>query len=160
MLARAAAPRTRVFCPIWKRPWMAVGHDTFADDLMRVCGGENVFADRRERRYPIVEEAEIAAAAPEVILLPDEPYAFGPRDAAELARLPVPAAQSGRIHCVDGTLVSWYGARIAVYWLSGTPPRKTRLSVPRLTPEHSARTTTSSSAGSGRETSRISPWPG
>ncbi|HEX5066470.1 MAG TPA: helical backbone metal receptor [Myxococcota bacterium] len=111
--ARANAPRTRVFCPIWKRPWMAVGHDTFADDLLRVCGGENVFGERPERRYPIVEESEISAAAPEVILLPDEPYAFGPRDAAELAHLPVPAARSGRIHCLDGTLVSWYGPRIA-----------------------------------------------
>jgi ABC-type Fe3+-hydroxamate transport system substrate-binding protein len=110
---RASAPRTRFFCPIWKRPWMAVGRDTFADDLLRVCGGLNVFGDRAERRYPIVEEGEIAAAAPEVILLPDEPYAFGPRDLAELAGWPVPAARSGRIHCVDGTLVSWYGPRIA-----------------------------------------------
>ena len=111
--ARPAAPRTRVFCPIWKRPWMAVGHDTYAHDLLRVCGGDNVFEDRAERRYPIVEEAEIVAAAPEVILLPDEPYAFGPRDVAELSSLPVPAARVGRIHCVDGTLVSWYGPRIA-----------------------------------------------
>jgi ABC-type Fe3+-hydroxamate transport system substrate-binding protein len=108
---RAAAYRARVFCPIWKRPWMAVGRDTYANDLLRVCGGDNVFADRTERRYPIVEDAEIAAAAPEVILLPDEPYAFGARDAAELARLELPAARSGRIHCVDGTLVSWYGPR-------------------------------------------------
>jgi ABC-type hemin transport system substrate-binding protein len=83
--ARRAAPPARVFCPIWKRPWMAVGRDTYADDLLRVCGGQNVFADRPERRYPIVEEAEIVAAAPEVILLPDEPYAFGPRDSAELS---------------------------------------------------------------------------
>lgn len=110
---RPAGPSVRVFCPIWKRPWMAVGGDTYANDLLRVCGGDNVFAARPERRYPIVEEAEIVAAAPEVILLPDEPYAFGPRDAAELAALPVPAASAGRIHCVDGTLVSWYGPRIA-----------------------------------------------
>jgi ABC-type Fe3+-hydroxamate transport system substrate-binding protein len=114
--ARAAqssdVPRRRVFCPIWKQPWMAVGSDTYADDLLRVCGGNNVFAARRERRYPIVEEDEIVAAAPEVVLLPDEPYAFGPADAEELSRLPMPAARSGRIHCVDGTLVSWYGPRI------------------------------------------------
>ena len=111
--ARGAAsrPATRVFCPIWKRPWMAVGADTYAHDLLVLCGGENVFADRAERRYPIVEEVEIVAAQPEVVLLPDEPYAFGPREVEELAALPIPAAASGRIHCVDGTLVSWYGPR-------------------------------------------------
>ena len=47
---------------------------------------------------------EIAAARPEVILLPDEPYAFGARDVAELAALATPAAAAGRIHCIDGTL--------------------------------------------------------
>jgi ABC-type hemin transport system substrate-binding protein len=127
--AREAAParRTRVFCAIWKRPWMAVGADTYADDLLSLCGGANVFAagfaqraegERRpaggtERRYPIVDETEIAAARPEVILLPDEPYAFGPRDVAELATLATPAPEAGRIHCIDGTLISWYGPRIA-----------------------------------------------
>jgi ABC-type Fe3+-hydroxamate transport system substrate-binding protein len=92
---------------------MAVGGDTYANDLLRACGGENVFAARSERRYPRVTLAEVEAARPEVILLPDEPYAFGPADAAELRRLDVPAARDGRIHLVDGTLVSWYGPRIA-----------------------------------------------
>jgi ABC-type Fe3+-hydroxamate transport system substrate-binding protein len=118
--ARSATParRTRVFCAIWKRPWMAVGADTYADDLIALCGGENVFGagpegSARERRYPIVDEEQIAAAQPEVILLPDEPYAFGARDVAELAALTTPAAAAGRIHCLDGTLVSLYGPRIA-----------------------------------------------
>jgi ABC-type hemin transport system substrate-binding protein len=113
--ARRAAPahRTPVFCAIWKGPWMAVGGDTYADDLLSLCGGANVFRHRSERRYPIVDEAEIAAAQPEVILLPDEPYAFGARDVAELAALATPASASGRIHCIDGTLISWYGPRIA-----------------------------------------------
>jgi ABC-type hemin transport system substrate-binding protein len=121
--AEAALPAdpVPVFCPIWKAPWMAVGADTYADDLLRACGGRNVFGHRRERRYPIVEVDEIVAAAPQVILLPDEPYRFGPRDAAELASLAVPAARSGRIHVVDGTLVSWYGPRTAsaIHALSG-----------------------------------------
>jgi ABC-type hemin transport system substrate-binding protein len=110
------AGTSRVFCPIWKDPWMAVGPDTYADDLLRLCGGANVFANlagsRGGRRYPKIREAEIVAAAPEVVLLPDEPYAFGPGDARELAALPIPAAVSGRIHRIDGTLVSWYGPRI------------------------------------------------
>jgi ABC-type hemin transport system substrate-binding protein len=112
--ARHEAPprRARFFCPIWKEPWMAVGADTYAHDLLTLCGGQNVFADRDERRYPLVREEEIVAAAPEVVLLPDEPYAFGSRDVAELRALPVPAARDGRIHLIDGTLVSWYGPRI------------------------------------------------
>lgn len=112
--AEAARPprRARVFCPIWKNPWMSVGGDTYAHDLLALCGGENVFADHGDRRYPLVKPDEIVAAAPEIILLPDEPYAFGPREAAELAALDVPAAANGRIHLIDGTLVSWYGPRI------------------------------------------------
>jgi len=109
---RPAAP-ARVFCPIWREPWMAVGRDTYAHDLLELCGGCNVFADRAERRYPRVTLSEVEAAAPDVILLPDEPYAFGARDVAELSALPVPAARQGRIHCIDGTLVTWYGPRIA-----------------------------------------------
>jgi ABC-type Fe3+-hydroxamate transport system substrate-binding protein len=101
-----------VFCPIWKKPWMAVGGDTYASSLLELCGGANVFADCGDRRYPIVELEQIVAAAPEVILLPSEPYDFGPRDALELAALAVPAARNGRIHLIDGTLVSWYGPRI------------------------------------------------
>jgi ABC-type Fe3+-hydroxamate transport system substrate-binding protein len=91
---------------------MAVGGDTYASSLLELCGGSNVFADCGDRRYPIVEREQIVAAAPEVILLPSEPYDFGPRDALELASWTLPAARNGRIHLIDGTLVSWYGPRI------------------------------------------------
>ena len=106
------ATAVRVFCPIWRDPWMSVGADTYAHALLALCGGANVFAERRERRYPRVTLAEIEAAAPEVVLLPDEPYAFGARDVEELRHLAIPAAASGRIHCIDGTWVSWYGPRV------------------------------------------------
>jgi hypothetical protein len=46
------------------------------------------------------------------------------------------------------------------YWLAGTRPEKTKVSVPRLTPEWSVRTSTSSCRGRGTETTRISPDPG
>jgi ABC-type Fe3+-hydroxamate transport system substrate-binding protein len=112
--AEAARPErgVPVFCPIWKTPWMSVGRDTYANDLLALCGGENVFEGREDRRYPIVQVPEIVAASPEVILLPDEPFAFGAREVAELTALDLPAAASGRIHLIDGTLVSWYGPRI------------------------------------------------
>jgi ABC-type hemin transport system substrate-binding protein len=109
--ARSAEP-SRVFCPIWRDPWMLVGADTYTYDLLTLCGGAPVLADTGDRRYPRVALEAIVAAHPDVIVLPDEPYAFGPRDVAELQALPIPAAEQGRIHLIDGTLVSWYGPRI------------------------------------------------
>ena len=104
--------RPRVFCPIWRDPWMAVGRDTYVHSMIELCGGVNVFAERGDRRYPVVRLADVIEARPDVVLLPDEPYAFGSRDVAELMRLDLPAARAGRVHCVDGTWVSWYGPRI------------------------------------------------
>lgn len=104
--------RVRFTCPIWRDPWMVVGDDTYAHDLLTLCGGENVFAGVSRRRYPRVTLAEIEAARPELVLLPDEPYAFAQRDAQELGALDIPAAHTGSIHLIDGTLVSWYGPRI------------------------------------------------
>ena len=67
---------------------MAVGTDTYIYDLLRVCGGAPLFAERGDRRYPIVELAEVERAKPAVILLPSEPYAFAESDVAELSQLP------------------------------------------------------------------------
>lgn len=105
--------RSRVFCPIWRNPYMTINRDTYLHDVLRLCGGENVFADWPER-YPQVTLEEMAAAAPEVILLPDEPYRFRKAHVQEFALYEdVPAVREGRIHLVDGKLLCWYGPRIA-----------------------------------------------
>jgi hypothetical protein len=58
--------------------------------------------------------AEIAAAEPQVILLPSEPYAFGEYDRHELLEaLDVPATRAGHVHLVDGSLLTWHGTRLA-----------------------------------------------
>jgi ABC-type Fe3+-hydroxamate transport system substrate-binding protein len=128
--------KVRVFCPIWKHPWMTINHETFIHDMIETCGGTNVFAGRerrfplaadlgqqaawedtrvtgRDRRYPRVSLDEVAGLLPEVILLPDEPYRFSDADRAEFARFPwVPAVRDGRIHVVDGKKVCWYWSRL------------------------------------------------
>lgn len=105
--------RPRVFCPIWRRPWMTIGSDTYMHDFITVCGGRNIFADRHDR-YPRVELDETARRLPEVILLPDEPYHFTPRHKEEFApRAYVPAVRDERIYVVDGKVLCWYGPRIA-----------------------------------------------
>jgi ABC-type hemin transport system substrate-binding protein len=105
------AKRVRVFCPIWRKPWMSIGGDTFAGDLLQYCGGENVSAGWPSR-YPVVSLDEIARESPEVILLPDEPYPFQARHRALLGGLAdTPAGRTGRIYLVDGKALSWYGPR-------------------------------------------------
>jgi ABC-type Fe3+-hydroxamate transport system substrate-binding protein len=104
--------RARVFCPIWRNPYMTVNRDTYVHDMLRLAGGENVFADRPER-YPQVTLDEMAVARPAVILLPDEPYRFRQAHVEEFAAYAdVPAVRDGRIHLVDGKLLTWYGPRI------------------------------------------------
>ncbi|MAU10904.1 MAG: ABC transporter substrate-binding protein [Anaerolineaceae bacterium] len=102
----------RVFVPIWKNPLMTISSDTYMHDLLAVCGGENVFADQ-EARYPQITLADVEASQPDIVLLPEEPYAFTETDAAEFGRLDIPAAKTQQIHLVDGSLLSWHGTRIA-----------------------------------------------
>ena len=124
-VARAERERAdqppRVFCPIWRDPWMTIGGDTYIDDMISLCGGRNLFGEdeaastrgRADRRYPMVELEAVVALDPEVILLPDEPYAFAEADREALLATDCAAARTGRVHLIDGTLVSWYGPRIA-----------------------------------------------
>ena len=109
--AAARAPVT-VFYPIWRRPWMTIGADTYVHDLLATCGGANVFGDRA--RYPTVTLEEMAARSPEVILLPDEPFRFRRAHLADFDPYPaVPAVRERRIHLVDGKPFSWHGPRLA-----------------------------------------------
>ena len=111
--ARLAGRRaTPCFYPIWREPWMTIGHDTYIHDLLATCGGANVFADRT--RYPTIALEEVAARSPEVVLLPDEPFRFRRahlRDFETYADMP--AVREGRLQLVDGKRFSWHGPRLA-----------------------------------------------
>ena len=131
-------PPCRVFAPIWFDPLMSFNSDTYMHDLLRICGGENVFAERerqfplkadlgeaeplspgdprvvgRDTRYPRITLDEVEAAQPDVILLPTEPFPFLERHTLIFSALDIPAARESRIHVVDGSLLTWHGTRIA-----------------------------------------------
>jgi ABC-type Fe3+-hydroxamate transport system substrate-binding protein len=111
--AAAGLERLRVFCPIWRNPYMTCSRATYMADVIAVCGGRNVF-DERPERYPKVELAEMAALDPQVILLPSEPYRFTKRHKADFrAFAEVTAVQNGHIFLIDGRMLTWYGPRIA-----------------------------------------------
>ncbi|HVP39736.1 MAG TPA: helical backbone metal receptor [Candidatus Saccharimonadales bacterium] len=106
-------PRADALCCVWKDPWMVVGGDTYIHDVLARAGARNVAAGL-PGRYPKVDLAQAMALRPEVVLLPDEPYAFRAEDRADFAPFgSVPAVRDGRLELVDGKALSWYGPRIA-----------------------------------------------
>jgi ABC-type Fe3+-hydroxamate transport system substrate-binding protein len=103
---------TPVFYPIWREPWMTIGRDTYIHDLLATCGGANVFSDRE--RYPTIALDDVAARAPEVVLLPDEPFRFRRVHRRDFDPYPgMPAVRDERLHLVDGKRFSWHGPRLA-----------------------------------------------
>jgi ABC-type Fe3+-hydroxamate transport system substrate-binding protein len=102
--------RIRVFCPIWKNPWMAFNADTYAHDVLRMMGYNNVFASAGER-YPMTTLAEALERRPDIVILPDEPYAFGERDVEDLKKA-LPPALSRRLLVVSGRDLHWYGVHM------------------------------------------------
>ena len=93
------ARRRTAVVPIWRRPWMAVGRDTFTGDVLRRLGVDNALAGSTER-YPRVGLDELPPH--DLVVLPDEPYAFSTDDGPE-AFPGVPAA------LVSGRHLTWYG---------------------------------------------------
>jgi ABC-type Fe3+-hydroxamate transport system substrate-binding protein len=96
-----SAPRIEAVVPIWRRPWMVLGSGTFAGDVLRHLGVDNVFGSHPER-YPKVSLEEINASGATLVVLPDEPYAFSPDDGPE-------AFPDLRSTLVSGRHLTWYG---------------------------------------------------
>lgn len=95
------AYRTTAVVPIWRRPWMVLGRDTFAGDVLARLGVDHVYATHPER-YPRIPVDDLNAAAPDVVVLPDEPYRFTADDGPE-AFPGLPCA------LVSGRHLTWYG---------------------------------------------------
>ncbi|MBF9143349.1 ABC transporter substrate-binding protein [Hymenobacter sp. BT439] len=91
---------------IWRKPYMVAATGTFIDDLLLRAGFRNAFAG--QTRYPEISAEQLAAAAPQRIMLSSEPYPFGEKHVAEFQAI-CPAA---KIEIVDGELFSWYGSRL------------------------------------------------
>lgn len=100
---RAGEPVCRVVVAVWRRPWMFVGSDTYAGDVLRRLGYVNALADHPVR-YPRIDPADLPAY--ELVVLPDEPYRFTPSDGPE-------AFPGRRCALVDGQALTWYGPAMA-----------------------------------------------
>ena len=95
--------RRTALVPIWRRPWMALGRDTFAGDVLARLGVDHCFAAHAER-YP---RFDIDSVPPvDLVVLPDEPYVFTADDGPE-------AFPSRRCALVSGRHLTWYGPSLA-----------------------------------------------
>lgn len=94
-------PTRRAVVPVWRRPWVVLGGDTFASDLLYRLGIVNVCAGATDR-YPRPSLRELNDSGAQLVVLPDEPYAFSAQDGPE-AFPGLPCA------LVSGRHLTWYG---------------------------------------------------
>jgi ABC-type Fe3+-hydroxamate transport system substrate-binding protein len=99
---RGAVAEFTFAVPIWKKPWMWCGGDTYVSNLVESTGGRNVLHDRE--RYPSLTLDEVLARKPDIVFLPDEPYLFTSEDAAGIAGPRV-------VGPFPGHLFTWHGTR-------------------------------------------------
>jgi ABC-type Fe3+-hydroxamate transport system substrate-binding protein len=92
--------RFNFLCPIWKNPWMWCGGDTYVSNLIESVGGLNLM--RHLERYPAIDLDCALALEPQIVFLPDEPYAFTAEDARLFEKVVGP---------FPGHLVTWHGTR-------------------------------------------------
>ncbi|RTL69883.1 MAG: cobalamin-binding protein [Pseudonocardiaceae bacterium] len=90
--------RRRAVVPIWRKPWMACGSDTFTGAVLARLGIDNVLADASSR-YPKISLEDLPPH--DLVVLPDEPYLFTADDGPEAFTAPSAL--------VSGRLLTWYG---------------------------------------------------
>lgn len=94
----APGRRRTAVVPIWRRPWMAVGRDTFTGDVLARLGVDNALGGSPDR-YPKVRLEDLPPH--DLVVLPDEPYLFTAEDGPECFAAPCAL--------VSGRHLTWYG---------------------------------------------------
>ncbi|MDI7268795.1 MAG: helical backbone metal receptor [Myxococcota bacterium] len=113
----SAQPLLHSFCPVWRDPWIVASVGTYVADVLSCVGLPSLFHTPREGPaasfYREVTPGEVVDMDPGVVLLPSEPYPFGPDDRDEVLSWPLRASVDEQVHLVDGRMLTWYGARTA-----------------------------------------------
>jgi len=97
--------RARAVVPVWRKPWVILGRDTFGGDVLRRLGVSIVYPDVPDRYpRPALDELRswFADKEADLLVLPDEPYEFTDEDGPE-AFPGVPYV------LVSGRYLTWYG---------------------------------------------------
>jgi ABC-type Fe3+-hydroxamate transport system substrate-binding protein len=104
--------RATAIVPVWRKPWVVVGRDTFGGDVLLRLGIGNAYA-AHEDRYPRPPLHELIglleAGKADLVVLPDEPYEFTETDGPE-------AFPGARHVLVSGRDLTWYGPSLVDAW--------------------------------------------
>jgi len=98
--------RRVAFVPIWRRPWMTIGRETYDATLLR-CLGIHVFQANSPEAYPTLRDEDLAGLNAQMVLLPTEPYVFSERHIAEVQE----RTGISDVRIIDGKDLFWWGAR-------------------------------------------------
>ena len=105
--------RPKVFLQVGEAPVVTVGKGSFADDLIRLAGGENIAGNQKEM-YPRWGMEEVLQRAPEIILI----SAMNPKgDYQKVLQgwsrwKSIPAVKQGRIYTIDSDVIDRPSPRI------------------------------------------------
>ncbi|MCP2183542.1 ABC-type Fe3+-hydroxamate transport system, substrate-binding protein [Prauserella alba] len=97
--------RARAVVPVWRKPWVVLGRDTFGGDVLRRLGVDHVYAgadDRYPRPKLDLLRQRFTDGEADLLVLPDEPWEFTDADG--------PDAFPGVPYVlVSGRYLTWYG---------------------------------------------------
>lgn len=106
--------RPLVFYEVWHEPLMTAGGRSFISQLIEMAGGQSLFHEV-DREYFQVSFEDLIHRRPQVIL--GAAIEGGMGDLGQLVTQPgwreLPAVQHGRVHAIDGDIVSRPGPRLA-----------------------------------------------
>jgi len=107
------AYRPRVCLLIGEAPIVTAGKGSFADDLLRLAGGENIAGNEKEM-YPRLGMETVLQRAPEVILISSmNPKGEYDKTLQQWSRWKtIPAVRDNRLHVLDSDLIDRPSPRI------------------------------------------------
>ncbi len=117
--AHAEAAPVSVFYQVWQQPLMTINGSHLIDDVIRLCGGRNVFASLAVL-VPVISTESVVAADPEAILTASESSSSSPwRRAPEAAVFAtwrrhdgLAAVRHGTMYTFNGDAISRQGPRV------------------------------------------------
>jgi ABC-type Fe3+-hydroxamate transport system substrate-binding protein len=88
---------------IWRKPYIAVGKQTYINSILELCRFKNYI---NENRYPEITLENLEDI--DCIFLSSEPYPFNQQHINQLKSLDI----KSKIILIDGEVFSWYGTRM------------------------------------------------